>query len=134
MKIYNNYNYLLKKNLIKNVFSLIIITSILYVFFLYTINIPFKKYKKFNMTLLEDNIYEIYLLEEDIDLFKNTLLYNKEKYSFKIKDIDFNYYFNMYRRITISVNFKINIPNKIYEILIFEKETTFLKEFLKEVL
>lgn len=134
MNIYNNYKYLLKNKFSKNIISFLIILFILYIILFLIINTPFKKYKQFKMTLLENNIYELYLKEEDIEIFKNTLSYQNKQYSFKIVDIDPNYYFNTYRRITISVDFKINIPNKIYEISIYDKKTTFLKELMKEVL
>lgn len=134
MTIYDNYKYLINNPFSKNIKYFLMLFSILFIILILIINIPLKKYKKFNMTLLEKNIYEIYLTEEDISLFKNTLLYDKEQYSFHIIEIDPNYYFNTYRRITISVNFEINIPNKIYEILIYEKKSTFFKELLKEVL
>lgn len=134
MNIYNNYKYLVKNGFSKNIISFLIILFILYIILIFIINIPFTKYKQFKMTLLENNIYELYLKEEDIEIFKNTLSYQNQKYSFKIIKIDPNYYFNAYRRLTISVDFKINIPNKIYEILIYDKKTTFLKEIMKEVL
>lgn len=134
MTIYDNYKYLINKPFSKSIKIFLVLFLILFLILILIINIPFKKYKQFKITLLEKNIYEVYLNEEDIDLFKNTLFYEKEKYNFKIIEIDPNYYFNTYRRITISVNFKINIPNKIYEILIYEKESTFLHELLKEVL
>lgn len=133
MSIYDNYKYINDKTFITSVNPFLISITVLLIILILIINIPFKKYKQFRMTLLEKNIYEIYMNEEDIDLFKNTLIYEKEKYFFKIIEIDPNYYFNIYRRITISVNFKINIPNKIYEILVYENESTFLKELLKEV-
>lgn len=134
MTIYDNYKYLINNPFSKSIKIFLVLIFILLSILILITNIPLKKYKQFRMTLLEKNIYEVYLNEEDIHLFENTLFYEKEKYSFEIIEIDPNYYFNTYRRIAISVNFKINIPNKIYEILIYEKETTLLKELLKEVL
>jgi len=134
MTIYENYKYLTNNPLSKSIKIFLITNLILISILILIINIPFKKYKSFTMTLLKENIYEIYLTEKNIDLFKNTLFYNNKKYSFEIIEIDPNYYLNTYRRITISVNFKINIPNKIYEILVYEKKSTFLNELLKEVL
>jgi len=134
MTIYENYKYLTNNPLSKSIKIFLITNLILISILILIINIPFKKYKSFTMTLLKENIYEIYLTEKNIDLFKNTLFYNNKKYSFEIIEIDPNYYLNTYRRITISVNFKINIPNKIYEILVYEKKSKLLNELLKEVL